>query len=208
VCLTILRYYDIVLSDMGRHAILHFFLFILVAFGQSACARHDALPSLSHAAASIELHLNATADAAFPLFGPVRESEWAPEWSPVWIYPSAPLQSADGAVFTTTHQVGVATWVMTVYDTDKRTVEYVNFIPGRRVTQISITVRPDTAATSIARVSYHVTALSQQGGRFVAHFAKNFPGEGPHWEKAVNDSISKNGLRSGSDQQATPAKTN
>jgi hypothetical protein len=193
---------------MGRHTISHFFLLIFVALGQSACARRDAMPSQPHAAASIELHLNASADAAFPLFGPVRESEWAPEWSPVWIYPSAPLQSADGAVFTTTHHAGVATWVMTVYDTDKRIVEYVNFIPGRRVTQISITVRPDTAATSIARVSYRVTALSQEGGVFVAHFAKNFPGEGPHWQKAVNDSISKNGVRSGSDQQATPAKTN
>jgi hypothetical protein len=201
-------YYDIVLSDMGRHIALHFFPFIFVAFSQSACARHDAVPSQPHAAASIELHLNASADAAFPFFGPVRESEWAPEWSPVWIYPRNPCQFADGAVFTTSHHTGVATWVMTVYDTDKRTVEYVNFIPGNRVTQISISVRPETAATSIARVSYRVTALSQEGGAFVAHFAKNFPGEGPHWEKAVNDSISKNGVRSGSEQQATPAKTN
>lgn len=208
VRLTCSNYYDIVLSDMGRHTILHFFLFILVAFGQSACSRRDAMLSQPHAAASIELHLNASADAAFPLFGPVRESEWAPEWSPVWIYPSAPLQSADGAVFTTSYKAGVATWVMTAYDTDKRTVEYVNFIPGRRVTQISITVRPETAATSIASVSYRVTALSQEGGVFVAYFAKNFPGEGPHWEKAVNDSINKNGVRSGPKQPATPAKTN
>jgi hypothetical protein len=193
---------------MGRPTVSHFFLLIFVALGQSACARRDAVPSLSHAAASIELHLNASADAAFPLFGPVRESEWAPEWSPVWIYPPAPLQSADGAVFTTTHHAGVATWVMTVYDTDKRAVEYVNFIAGRRVTQISITVRPETAATSIARVSYRVTALSQEGGEFVAHFAKNFPGEGPHWEKAVNDSISRDGVRSSPEQPATPAKTN
>jgi hypothetical protein len=193
---------------MGRHTVSHFFLLIFVALGQSACARHDAVPSLSHAAASIELHLNASADAAFPLFGPVRESEWAPEWSPVWIYPSAPLQSADGAVFTTTHHAGVATWVMTVYDTDKRTVEYVNFIAGRRVTQISITVWPDTVATSIARVSYRVTALSHEGGEFVAHFAKNFPGEGPHWEKAVNDSISKNSARTGADRAVLPTKTN
>jgi len=193
---------------MGRHTIVHFFLLIFVAFGQSACARHDAVPSLLHAVASIELHLNASADAAFPLFGPVRESEWASDWSPVWIYPPNPYQSADGAVFTTSHKTGVATWVMTVYDMDKRTVEYVNFIPGKRVTQISITVRPDTAATSIASVSYRVSALSQEGGAFVAHFAKNFPGEGPHWEKAVNDSISRNGVRSGPEQPATPAKTN
>jgi hypothetical protein len=158
-----------------------------------------------HAVASIELHLNASADAAFPLFGPVRESEWAPDWSPVWIYPPDPLQSADGAVFTIAHHAGVSTWVMTVYDTEKRTVEYVNFIPGQRVTQIAITVLPGTAVTSIARVTYRVTALSPEGGEFVAHFAKNFPGEGPHWEKAVNDSIRKSGARSGFDHDAVPS---
>jgi hypothetical protein len=184
------------------------FFAVFLALGQSACAHRHAASALSHAAASIELHLNASSDEAFPLFGPVRESEWAPDWSPSWINPPEPGQSPDGAVFTTSHHAGVATWVMTLYDTDKRTVEYVNFIPGHRVTQISITVLPVTAATSIARVSYRVTALSQEGEKFVAHFAKNFPGEGPHWEKAVNDSISKSGARSGSDHGAVSAKPN
>jgi hypothetical protein len=167
----------------------------------------DTTPPL-HAFAAIELHLNAPADVAFPLFGPVRESEWAPEWAPAWIYPSAPRQSSDGAVFTTTLRAGVATWVMTRYDMEKRTVEYVNFISGHRVTEISITVQPDTAATSIARVFYRVTALSQEGSAFVAHFVKEFPGERPHWEKAINDSISKSGLRPGADHGAVPVKPN
>lgn len=202
------KYYDIVSSDMGIQTDVRLFLAFLLALGQAACARHHAEPSQLHVVASIELHLNASVDAAFPLFGPVRESEWAPDWAPVWIYPSAPLQSAGGAVFTTSHHAGVATWVMTVYDTDKRTVEYANFVSGQRVTQISITVRPESAATSIARVTYRVTALSQDGAAFVAHFAKEFPGEGPHWEKAINDSISKNGARSSSDHDAVPAKSN
>ena len=206
--MTFLIYYDIVLSDMGMQTEICLFLAFFPALGQSACAHQHAGPAQLHAAASIELHLNASADAAFPLFGPVRESEWAPDWSPTWIYPSVPLQSAEGAVFSTSHNAGAATWIMTVYDADKRAVEYVNFIPGNRVTQISITVRPDTAATSIAHVSYRVTALSTEGGEFVAHFAKEFPGEGPHWEKAINDSISKSGVHSVSDSDAVPAKPN
>ncbi len=201
-------YYDIVLSDMGIQIVFHLYSAVLLACGLSAGAHRQSEAAQSRAAASIDLHLNASADAAFPLFGPVRESEWVPEWAPSWIYPPEPRQSSDGAVFTTTLRAGVATWVMTVYDTDKRTVEYVNFIPGHRVTQISITVRPETAATSIARVTYRVTALSQEGGEFVAHFAKNFPGEGPHWEKAINDSITKNDVRSGSEHGAAPVKPN
>ncbi len=179
----------------------------LLAIGFSLPPGVPSSPQL-RASAAIELRLNAPADVAFPLFGPVRESEWAPTWSPQWIYPPEPRQSPDGAVFTTASPAGLSTWVMTVYDPEKRSVEYVHLIPDHRVTEIGVIVRPETAATSIARVSYRVTALSGEGGAFVAHFAKNFPGEGPHWEKAVNDSISKNGVRSGSDQQATPAKTN
>jgi hypothetical protein len=182
-------------------------LVVLPVFGQPASANQGE-PAQRQASASIELHLNASADTAFPLFGPVRESEWAPDWSPVWIYPAEPRQTTAGAVFTTSHHAGVSTWVMTVYDTDRRTVDYVNFIPGHRVTQISITVRPDTAATCVARVSYRVTALSDEGSAFVAHFAKEFLGEGPHWEKAINDSIRKNGLHRGSEHNEIPVKPN
>jgi hypothetical protein len=187
---------------------LYLTLAFSLALSSSACSRGRAESPQLRAASYIELHLNASADTAFPLFGPVRESEWAPDWSPVWIYPPDPRQTADGAVFTISRHSGSSTWVMTVYDTDRRTVEYVNFLPGNRITEISITVRPETPATSIARVSYRVTALSQSGSAFVAHFAKNFPAEGPHWEKAINDSIGKNGVRSSSDRDAIPVKPN
>ncbi len=141
------------------------------------------------ASAAIELHLNVPAVTAFPLFGPVRESEWAPTWSPKWIYPPEPRQSPDGAVFTTAAPEGVSTWIMTVYDSERLDVEYVHFIPGHRVTEISIVVRPAGSAASIARVSYRVTALSTEDAAFVAHFAKEFPNEAPHWENAVNAAL-------------------
>lgn len=193
---------------MGIQRELRLILAFFLALGSSSCSHGRVESPQRRAAVSIELHLNASADAAFPLFGPLRESEWAPDWSPVWIYPPDPRQTADGAVFTISHHSGFSTWVMTVYDTDRHAVEYVNFLPGNRITEISITVRPETPATSIARVSYRVTALSQSGSAFVAHFAKNFPAEAPHWEKAINDSIGKNAVRSSSDRDAIPVKPN
>jgi hypothetical protein len=162
----------------------------LLALALSLPAGTGAIPPC-RAAVSIELHLNASADAAFPLFGPVRESEWAPTWSPKWVYPSEARQSSDGAVFTTAAPEGVSTWVMTVYDPERRDVEYVNLIPGHRVAEISIVVRPAGPATSVARISYRVTALSEQDAAFVLHFEKEFPNEAPHWENAVNAAISR-----------------
>jgi hypothetical protein len=162
----------------------------LLAFGFSLPVSALSAPQL-RASAAIELHLNAPADAAFPLFGPVRESEWAPDWSPKWIYPPEPRQSSEGSVFTTASPAGISTWVMTVYDAEKRNVEYVHLTPGHRVVEISITVRPTTRETSTARVSYRVTALSEQDAAFVAHFKTEFPSEAPHWERAVNAAISR-----------------
>src|ERR1700689_5409508 len=53
-----------------------------------------------HAEASIVLHLPAPPAVVFPLFGPVRESEWAPHWNPTILYPPDRSQKA-GMAFTT-----------------------------------------------------------------------------------------------------------
>jgi hypothetical protein len=68
---------------MGIMLTVRFLLFLL-ALGFFLTANASSAPQL-RASAAIELHLNASADVVFPLFGPVRESEWAPNWSPVWI---------------------------------------------------------------------------------------------------------------------------
>jgi hypothetical protein len=54
----------------------------------------------AHAEAAITLHLNAAPATVLPLFGPIREAEWAHGWNPAILYPTDRVQKP-GAVFTT-----------------------------------------------------------------------------------------------------------
>jgi hypothetical protein len=135
---------------------------------------------------SIQLHLDAPPEKVFPLFGPIREADWAAGWSPKMIYPTDASQSAEGAVFITEDPHGTATWVMTTYDAARGEIAYVNMLPGIRVTELRIGVTAAESGKSVALVTYRVTSLSEAGNAYVAHFAEKFPTEGPHWENAIN----------------------
>jgi hypothetical protein len=146
-----------------------------------------AAPLLSRESRTMRLALHADADTAFPLFGPVRETEWSPEWSPRFLFPAAPAQRSDGAVFTTEGQGGVANlWVMTDYDVKGRLVRYVILHPGLSVGELSIHVEPAGAGASTADVTYRFTAVSAEGNDSIARWTAHFPHLQPHWEEALN----------------------
>jgi hypothetical protein len=50
---------------------------------------------------SFTIKLNGSVADVTPLFGPVREAEWVPDWSPRFIHPAMGVQR-EGVVFTTT----------------------------------------------------------------------------------------------------------
>ena len=138
---------------------------------------------------TMALDLPADADAAFPLFGPVREAEWSPEWKPAFIAPNPATQSADGAVFTTGAGNSPTTWVMTDYDPGRHIVRYVHVRPGQVVTQLWIEVSSSSARGSRADVTYRLTALSTAGRDLLAHFAGAFSGFKAHWEEAIGAAL-------------------
>ena len=71
--------------------------------------------SREHAEAGFTLRLPATPSVVFPLFGPIRESEWSPHWNPTLLYPAEHIQKA-GAVFTTREHDQDVIWILTAYD--------------------------------------------------------------------------------------------
>ena len=138
---------------------------------------------------TMSLDLPAGADAAFPLFGPVRESEWSPDWAPEFVTPVPGAQSPDGAVFTTGAKETPAVWLMTDYDPARRIVRYVNVRPGRLVTQIWIEVSSASPGSSRADVTYRCTLLGPEGRDSLAHFTGAFPDFKEHWEKAIRAAL-------------------
>jgi hypothetical protein len=62
-------------------------------------------PIVQQRTQTFTITLNGSVAEATPLFGPVREREWAPDWSPRFIHPAQGAQH-DGVVFTTTNSHG------------------------------------------------------------------------------------------------------
>jgi hypothetical protein len=82
----------------------------------SSCLALSSAPAQSreHVEAGFTLRLPAPPSVVFPLFGPIRETEWPPRWNPALLYPPDCIQKA-GGVFTREHEQD-AIWVLTVYD--------------------------------------------------------------------------------------------
>jgi hypothetical protein len=141
---------------------------------------------------SFTIALNGSVAEVTPLFGPVREAEWAPSWIPHFIHPAESGQ-IEGAVFTTTSANGrQRLWLLTAYDVQDGRVEYVFVAPGFTANQIKIRVFPDGEKRSKATITYRHSALAPEGNAEVAkldpHWAEQ---QRVHWESAINAALVK-----------------
>ena len=78
---------------------------------------------------------------AFPLFGPLRESEWSSHWNPTMLYPTGRTQKS-GAVFTTRQHDQDVVWILTAYDEAALSrSDYVHVWPGMCATMLDISLK-------------------------------------------------------------------
>lgn len=133
----------------------------------------------------------AVADAA-PLFGPVREREWAPEWVPIFVNPDVPTQR-EGVVFTTaTHGGATRLWVLTDYDPQEGRVAYVVVDDGFLVTNIKIAIVVTGARTSRATVTYRRVALTERANQQVNALTAEWAAEqAHHWGTAITAALAR-----------------
>jgi hypothetical protein len=135
---------------------------------------------------TITFDVEAAADDAFPLFGPKREMDWDRNWRPTFLMPPDGDQSPHGSVFLVRADDRESVWIMTVYDSAQRAVQYVRVTPGHTTGQIWISITPLTAASSQVKVTYRLTGLSPIGNQFVRHWAGQFPRMGSAWAEVIN----------------------
>jgi hypothetical protein len=144
-----------------------------------------------HAERSFAVHLDAPFDQTVPLFGPIGEREWAPDWSPRMIYPADGSFPAKGSVFTSSGKHGEEIWVLTGYDAQNGLISYLVVLPGYLVTEIEIHVKKQGETKSSAEVTYRKTALSPAGDEMVASFSENTGSHAEHWEHAISEALRK-----------------
>ena len=141
---------------------------------------------------SFTLGLNGRVADVTPLFGPVREAEWAPDWSPRFIHP-AQGEECEGAVFTTTGgHARDRLWLVTTYDIGNGRLDYVVVTPALSATEIKIRVVSDGEQHCKATITYRRSALAPEGNQEVAKLNANWAEEQRiHWETAINEALGK-----------------
>ena len=143
---------------------------------------------------SFTVALNGSVASVTPLFGPVREAEWAPNWTPRFIHPTEGAQR-EGVVFTSSSTNGKERlWLLTAYDIKNGRVEYVVVTPGFTANEIKIQVILDGEQHCKATIVYRHSALALEGneevGKLDAHWAEQ---QRVHWERAINAALAKGG---------------
>jgi hypothetical protein len=135
-------------------------------------------------------------DEVFPLFGPIREREWAPGWDPTIIYPSGVLAEAQMVFTARPHHAdeGESTWTVSSYDPGHGFIEYTVFAPGRLWT-IAIRCQSGRAErTTEAEVTYTYTGVTDGGRRRnEAALERLFHRDLKDWEEQINCSLEGRG---------------
>ncbi|HZY81424.1 MAG TPA: hypothetical protein VFE50_18000 [Cyclobacteriaceae bacterium] len=140
----------------------------------------------THRSASITVR--APIDDAFPLFGPIREKDWAHGWNPDVIYPKDVLV-AKHMVFRT--QGGLHgspeayTWVIVNYDPAKYLIEYM-VSAAERFWFITVTCHLADQGTQVT-VTYSYTGLTETAiQKNLTAINQIFTSDLKDWETAIN----------------------
>jgi hypothetical protein len=130
--------------------------------------------------------VNAPVETAFPLFGPIREKEWAAGWEPS-ILLSKDMLIEEHMIFQTKGQEGEGkyTWAVTQFRPDIHLVEYTVFT-SERIWFIRVVCESAGEKTK-ANVTYTFTGLTEEGNRrnklaIEKMYVRNLK----DWEEAIN----------------------
>ena len=133
-----------------------------------------------------EILLEGPPDEIFPLFGPVREAEWAEGWSIEALFP-ANGQVVEGMVFRTEFHGGrKLIWSVSLLDPSRRIIRYTTFLADDYTGQIEIRCEAAGSKTR-AIVTYTWTSLGPEGEKRVAEATEQ---QHQHrlaqWQAAIN----------------------
>ncbi len=122
----------------------------------------------------------------FPLFGPIREKEWAEGWDPEIVFGSAD-KIEEHFIFRTTAPTDERfyLWTISQLDREKYTIEY-TVSTEHRIWFIRVACT-STGAKTVATVTYTYTGLDEKGNALNrAALEKMFSHDLKDWQQAIN----------------------
>lgn len=99
---------------------------------------------------------------AFPLFSPLGEKDWAPDWNPELLFPPGETWCR-GLVFRTQEESGPALWVVHSLSMDAHRVVYYRLEPELCAARIEVQCRALSKTACEVRTTYGYVGLSDAG---------------------------------------------
>ena len=135
--------------------------------------------------------LQAPLKTVFPLFGPIKEKEWASVWDPQIIYSTTNLIEEHMVFKAKSHHGGHgepdSIWTVSKYLPEQAFIEYTVFTP-ERLWWITIQCREDIPnQTTRAEITYTATGLTDKGNAINKKFLQlMYAHDLKNWEEAIN----------------------
>lgn len=123
----------------------------------------------------------------FPLFGPIREMEWAAGWEPEILYRSGQAIVEEHMIFQTSGYAGEGkyTWIISQYRPEKYLIEY-TVSAHERIWFIRVNCKESKGKTEVT-VSYTYTGLTMEGHKKNEFALKRmFAEDLTDWAEAIN----------------------
>jgi hypothetical protein len=133
-------------------------------------------------------------DVVFPLFSPLGEKSWVPQWDPELLHPAGATWE-QGLVFRTNEESGDAIWVVSRLERSDHQVEYYRVECSRYVARIEVRCRAFSAAETEVQTAYEFIGLSEEGNRQIASMTHDdYKKKMIRWQNWINEHLE--GLRS------------
>ena len=140
-----------------------------------------------HITRSYEQTINADPARVFDLLCPVKEAEWLDGWDYTLLYSESGL-AEEGCVFLSRQDGEKDTiWMITKRDVQNLEIEFVRATPESRIARLTIAVDEKAAKVSKVKITYVITALCEEGNKFLEAFTQdNFETAMKFWEASMN----------------------
>lgn len=140
------------------------------------------------------LLVEAPVGTAFPLFSPLGEKNWVPEWNPELIHPMGAIWER-GQIFLTKEERGEAVWVVTALDREHHRAEYYRLEPDRYTARVRVRCREEGERTRV-EVAYTFVGLSETGNEDIAAMSQAaFEEKMLRWQGWIAEHFAKTGAR-------------
>jgi hypothetical protein len=135
--------------------------------------------------------LSGPVNEVFPLFSPLGEKSWVPEWSPELIHPPG-VSWQRGQVFRTREEQKEAVWIVTQLNPELHEVEYYRVEPGRYVARVAVLCTSVPEGQTEVHTEYDFVGLSESGNAEISAMdTKSYDAKMKRWQGRISDSLAK-----------------